>query len=589
MSEPAVDTQPGPVASDPSRRGASILAVVCAGVVLVFCASPGLTGTWVYDDLRMLENPSYDSLGDALRVWGQTSGDYLENAGAPDARGAETYRPLTMMTLVATHAISPTPLAHHLVGLVLHFVTALLLYGLLLTLTQGGLGARCAALGAVLFLLHPAAVEAYVWINGRSDLVAGVMCAGTLLWTRGQRRTRLGSGSRALVAFLLAFGACSAKETASLAVIGGWLVFVLGEPPGRQRWLEPGAALLGAMAYGATWFTLGMGEVEHFGHAEPLWADQGIRVFALKQLFLYAGAMGSFRAAPMQSLAWLSQRPLTPSEWFFGSAFLLGLLVAVIRRRYVPAVFLLVAIGSWLPTVVISRALWFGMDRYLYMPLILTLSACVGPVAEALTEARASMRKLAFGAWALVALTAASGTFVASGFYQDHQTWVFSAIENTPEDPTRYVVSASEFQMNGQPEAGRVALGAIPPPPYPRAVWEQLLKVALQLDMRVEYTEWTLAAVSTFPDDPAIALHGVNAALLAGDATTAIARSGPVANSPFCGELLSTLSRWARSAPPDAARDAVLRTARELPCRDRTVEQAAPRVSPTSGATSAGR
>jgi hypothetical protein len=85
-----------------------------------------------------------------------------------------------MFTLLASHALVPRPWLHHAVSWGLHVATAASLYVLLLrrVSNHGWRHADGAAFVlAALFLLHPVTAEAYVWINGRSDLLAGFWLA----------------------------------------------------------------------------------------------------------------------------------------------------------------------------------------------------------------------------------------------------------------------------------------------------------------------------------------------------------------------------------------------------------------------------
>jgi hypothetical protein len=228
-------------------------------------------------------------------------------------------------------------------------------------------------------------------------------------------------------------------------------------------------------------------------------------------------------------------------------------------------VLLSTAMATWLPTIPLSRALWFGMDRYLYTSLFLLLFTAARPLWQVLAG-RADLRRPAFGAGLLVLLAASASTFVASGFYRDHHAWVFSAIEEAPEDPTRYVVAASELHMNGHDDAARTVFRTLPPPPYPRAVWEQALLVALQLGLVSEFTDMATVALAAYPSDPAIALLGVHAALLHNDAGRAVELMQVVEGSPFCAEGRARLLSWCGTQPDSEERARVLAAANSLSC-----------------------
>src|SRR5581483_1910305 len=69
------------------------------------------------------------------------------------------------------------PGGHHLTNLLLHTVTVVLLFRLLLTMT----GARWrSAFAAALFAIHPLRVESVAWVTERKDVLSGLFFVLTI-------------------------------------------------------------------------------------------------------------------------------------------------------------------------------------------------------------------------------------------------------------------------------------------------------------------------------------------------------------------------------------------------------------------------
>src|SRR6185369_4520913 len=113
------------------------------------------------------------------------------------------YHPLTYLTYLAEYAaVGLSPWLYHLDNVLLHAVAGVLAFRLL----RRWAGCRfAAALGALLFLVHPLRVESVAWVAERKDLLCGVFYLGSLLaYTAHLER---GGGARyaaALALFALA-------------------------------------------------------------------------------------------------------------------------------------------------------------------------------------------------------------------------------------------------------------------------------------------------------------------------------------------------------------------------------------------------
>ncbi len=82
------------------------------------------------------------------------------------------YHPLTSLSwMVDAHFFGLDPFYFHLQNIILHLINGVLLYFLIIKL---GFNRLSANLGALLFLIHPMAVENVAWISSRKDLLLGV-------------------------------------------------------------------------------------------------------------------------------------------------------------------------------------------------------------------------------------------------------------------------------------------------------------------------------------------------------------------------------------------------------------------------------
>ncbi len=541
--------------------GAGVLVIVSLAA-----SSPGLRGSWVHDDLNMVENPHYDDASDIARVVTRHSGIYAASPGGDDGAMSQTYRPFTMLIVVATHALWPRPLAHHLVGWMLHALTAWLLW---LTLRRSDPRADALPVHTALtalFLLHPVGVESYVWINGRSDLMAGLCLAGLLLAAASARRT---SVARGCAVFTLTFLGSASKETFAVAAVVTALGLSLwplsralaAEPTKRRLLGELVPVLAGVAAYALARLAVLPPKASTLAGAENPLASATGWLFLPKLAAIASGALVSLRAATMQSSCWDLVRALSVVEWSSG-ALGLAAIFALARARDFRALSLVAAAGaSLLPTVMIVFAIWLGLDRYLYMPLLLLLVAAapyavrsagalrrIGPLLPPLTAA-------------VVLSVAAFDTFLASAAYRDQRSWLASLAIERPEDPSVIVFLAKEVG----PPLATTLFERLPPPPWPSAIIAPGIALAnagghgLLAQRLAEY------GVREYPDNPLIVALALRQRYESGQHRAALELLPSLSrHSPVCNEVQKQLSLWAHHNP--AERQRLAKAANDLHC-----------------------
>lgn len=535
----------------------------------LLASAPGLVGSWVYDDFGMLDNERYDDLADVGAVFAQHSGDYLEGR-APGQTEGETYRPVTMVTLVSVHAATGSPLAHHVLGWLLHLATALALYF--------ALGSVCGEREGVrrwltaLFALHPVAVEAYVWINGRSDLVAGLFLALAVgLLARLGRREALeprDAAKWAGVAALVVFAGAASKETFLPAVFAAGLAAWLRRERGTgARWAWPAAlgAGLGAGLYllaraAVLDFELGVGSGTNALEDAALWA----RLPRLEALG--AHALITLRPSAMESLAWATFRPATLVEIAAGLVALAALGALAWARDWGGVVYLLGAAVTLAPTVLVTRLLWLGLDRYLYLPMLLVILAAAPHAAKLAERIDASVRR-AVGIAALGVLFAAVGsTALSSMQYLDQEAWMDNLVGQRPDDPTAHLFVARHLASEGRFAEARARIDQQPPPPWPAAVGIPQILLAAQLrDPALEDRTFT-ALLGDHPDNALLRAHGMRWHYLNGRVDAALALAPTLSGTPYCAEVVRQLRIWAQTASDPALGGRLEDAAGELRC-----------------------
>ncbi|MCO4771059.1 MAG: hypothetical protein KDA24_13575 [Deltaproteobacteria bacterium] len=464
-----------------------ILALVAA-----VASVPAGTGTWVYDDYGMLDSPMMDGPEDIPAALWRTSAHYIAKSDTPPDDGylTTTWRPTTMVTLTASHVLGgERPGPHHVVSWLL-LVT---LGGLLLvTVGDGRKPSVGWALGAGIVALHPALGEAWLWINGRSDLVAGVALAGlgAVVWRTRERAP--GTAELALAALITLAGAGGKETFVPAAVMVG--LCALGRPGGRL--------LVGAIGTGVATFvglrTVVLGSLESGERvaSQLLTADTLERVPLVWAAGLQTLALPAPR--PMRMLAWELR-----DGWSAGAALTLGALLVVVvallaRKQWRPVLLLGGAAGCLAPTAYVGAAYWAGLDRYLVLPAILCFFAA-WELGRGWTPGSKARRPLlaVLGASALVVV--ASLAFTAT-FYASSEEFCTTMVAQRPEDPTGYLFYASEMVSERAPKTASAILNEMPDVTLPPPIAREKIRLLLDLGRLEEAADLAESAHAQHPD-----------------------------------------------------------------------------------------
>lgn len=345
------------VADEESRtRGAGpglVLLLVVFLPVAVAVFSPGLSAPFISDDFLYIVNNLYvrefepatipalfDPTGDAIYISGGN------------------YAPIHLLTHAAEWGVFGEAVrGYHLVNVTLHCLNAVLLAALMLT---AGVPRSWSAVGAALFLVHPANVEAVVWISQLKSLLALCFALTALLLFRNRPLWAglpfvLGLLSKASAAFALPFAAVMA-----------WSWFRAGRDPRRHLLsLAFWAVALGLFAIPQLAATAAMGSA--FVPEYPDLPSHIRTIFAIAARY-FAMVFGYGTAAYHE----LEPSSIVDPWWWAGlcGGLLLSLRIVWTLRAgreeaawWIAALAAFAPISQWLP-------FFFAMaDRYLYFIL----------------------------------------------------------------------------------------------------------------------------------------------------------------------------------------------------------------------------
>lgn len=461
-----------------------VFAVLTVAVTL--CSVPALIGTWVYDDL-LLEEPRLRGWAEAAATFGYNSGYYLEDK-TDRIESSATYRPIPMLTLIATNSLFGVhPLPHHIISLLAH----LLVVALLLHIGRGSDAvARWPALTvAAVFALHPALGEGYHWINGRSDPLAAAALLGFAVLLR--RHPRDGSTravwTKTVGLTLLCTAGLLSKLPFALAVLALAGAHHLKELPNRPPRTVVTRALptllsllLGASAYlslsaqSVPQATAGLSAGKF--DWQVLWKLPQLMAAGAETLLVPA-------ARPMRSLAWELSKSVTPLQVFAG-LLACSLVAVLVYRRHYPA--LVLCGGSALaltPVIVVSLCQWQGFDRYLYLPAcLLAVAAC-----DLLADTRwpsGLPGRFAGLVTILVLFYLAGQSFAGAQYYASYDKFIQSILKARPDDPTGYSFAELFFEARGDSNLARTVLLQRPrqalPPPLAHAIAASELRLGMK-------------------------------------------------------------------------------------------------------------
>lgn len=398
------------------------LAIVIFAMVVVTYL-PALDCGFIWDDDDYVQfNPTVAALDGIWKIW--VPGENHQ------------YYPLVHTTFWLEYRLWGTsPAGFHLVNVLIHALSSVLLYSLLARLAVPG-----AWLGAALFALHPVGVESVAWITERKNVLSGLfylLSARLYLDWAGGGETR--GTPRLWWLALLAFVAALLSKTvtaslpAALLVVTWWKTgrvrvrdvspllpfFVIGLGMGLLTiWVE--RTYVGATGEG---FDLSLTERVLVAGRAP-WFYLGKLLLPLDLAFIYR------RVAP-DTGSWV--------QWLYPLAVVATLLGALLLRSRLgraPLAVLLLFGGTLVPALgfvdVYPFLFSFTADHFQYHAMIAPLAllgALATSGARSLPEAR---RPLALGAGAALLGTLGLFSWRQQAIYVDLETLWTDTVAKTP-------------------------------------------------------------------------------------------------------------------------------------------------------------
>jgi len=410
------------------RRLLLPLALVVATVLAYL---PALSAGFIWnDDTYLTENPTLDGATGLKLIW-------------TDPRANEQYYPLVFTSFWLEKRLwGLAPFGYHLVNVLLHAASALLLWRLLRRLAVPG-----AWFAAAVFALHPLCVESVAWVTERKNTLSMLL---TLLAAlaylasadareaqREQRRRRKGEAPTpwrrrpgplylvALTAFTLAL---LAKTTAAL--LPPVLLVLAWWRRGRLRWpdlqpLLPFFAVGAALAWNTAWLERTMVQASGAEWSLPLTGRLVLAgrtvAFYLAKLVWPAGLLFIYPRWTVDPRAWVQWLPTL-------AAVAVVALTWALRRRLGrgPLALTLTFGGVLFPAMgffnVYAMRYSYVADHFAYQAAAVLAVAVGAGAATLLAGRRPVLRRAAAGAGVVVLALLAGLTFRDSRVYRDEDT-----------------------------------------------------------------------------------------------------------------------------------------------------------------------
>jgi protein O-mannosyl-transferase len=201
-----------------------------------------LLNRFVWDDhYQVLKNPWIRDLSHLDEIFGHDVWAFTNHPSS-------YYRPLMHVAYMLTYGVADlSPAAFHLVNVLLHVVTTVLVFRLIRRVVSDPTG-WAACIGALVFAVHPIHVEAVAWVGSLADLAsAAFQLLGVLLFVA---TSEVGKRTRLLNAIgAMAFLASMLFKEPGVALLAIIVTLDLARRPtgrGTRYWLERYGAIGGA-------------------------------------------------------------------------------------------------------------------------------------------------------------------------------------------------------------------------------------------------------------------------------------------------------------------------------------------------------
>lgn len=405
----------------------SLVGALLMGVALL-AYGPALDGELIWDDDAHVTAPALRSLEGLWRIW-------------TDSRATQQYYPLVHSAFWLQYQLwGLATVGYHLVNVILHVTSAVLLWQILLRLGVPG-----ALLAAAIWALHPVNVESVAWISELKNALSGALYLAALLaylgfdppGTADPASTTEGPDRRDWSRYRLAFAlfvaallskTVTASLPAALALIFWW-------KDGRLDWARRGLPLIPFFTVGAA-LGLTTAWVERYvlgaeGEAFTLgWLDRVL--VAGRALWFYLGKLVWPSNLIFVYPRW-SVDPSSYAQWAYPAAAVAAVAALWALRARIgraPLVAALYFIGTLFPALGFFNIYTFNYsfvaDHFQYL-------ASIGPIAAAAAVIVTAFARLGLWTKATGAAACAALLIVLAGLSW-HQAHLYGNLETLYRD-----------------------------------------------------------------------------------------------------------------------------------------------------------
>ncbi len=349
---------------------------------------------------------------------------------------ASSYVPLPLLTFAIEYKISGlNPFIYHLTNLLLHLLCTFLVFYILRMLK---LNLIYAAIGALIFGVHPMHVESVAWITERKDLLSSLFCLASI----GIYIRYLNSDKKKLLFILLSFVlfilALFSKITAVTLPLSLLLIdYHLERPLKRKVFIEKIPFFILALIFGVAEIILLQKQGAFKTHEFINFADQifmgfyALSAYIIKFFIpIHLSAIYPWLSAPGRALPFL---------YYISPLFilLLGFLVFKVTRKnralLFGSLFFLVNIILMFQAQILTQGIGFLADRFAYLPY-LGLCFLAGWSSEQLIRNQKELKPLVLGILFLIILVFAGMTFNRNKVWENDFTLWNDTIEKYPDE-----------------------------------------------------------------------------------------------------------------------------------------------------------
>jgi len=417
-----------------NHAGYAVLYLVLLTAMILLAYGQSLSHRFAWDDYGLIvDNDRIKATSGWFRSFANNFWDLGENAKDPTR---SFYRPVIVLSYVTDHAFGAlNPFGYHLTNIIAHVLCSFAVFLVMLRLAGNP---HYAAIGALIWAIHPTHVENIAWISGRTDVFCGLFYFPAFyLYIRALDTPRQGR-VLCLSSALLYLAALMSKEMAlTFLPVAALYYFLYGKRISSPRDIAFPAVLYSIVTAGYLSARMAvLGQIA----GPPVFGSLMERLLSIPMVFVkYIGLL-------------LNLVPVNPhhaEELFAASRAGVFALYALISIAYLAGAVWVVRRGNRLAGF---GMLWFALalfpvfnlgtfgdvlyaDRFLYIPsfgLALLIPALLAAPRTRILALRAV--RLGFGAWlALYIISSLALARAHTVYWEDSLTLFSQAVRTSPD------------------------------------------------------------------------------------------------------------------------------------------------------------